>query len=339
MADGAAPLSAAGRRRDRLSALSDDLLHQIITQHLPVTEAAKTAALARRWRHLWSSTPLVLRDAALPEPARDALVPRVLAKHEGHFRTVALHDLRLASLDRELPGWPRLVAAKHTQELHLANRCQANDILPLVPADILRCGSLEELMLGSWAFPVDLSRGAGVSLPNLRQLTLVTAAIEDRDLKHLITACTALEILKLAGTTANRIHLCSPSLRCALVMLSRDENLAVVDAPLLERLVLFLPATPAMVKIDHAANLRVLGHLDTRRLHRLQIRDTLIELNTMASTTTAIPSVRILAVTVNFVILREVKMLASFLRCFPNIDTLHIEYGASCQLLAGGKSG
>ncbi|XP_047053704.1 putative F-box/LRR-repeat protein At3g28410 [Lolium rigidum] len=324
MADGAAPLSAAVRR-DRLSALSDDLLHQIITQYLPVTEAAKTAALARRWRHLWSSTPLVLRDAAVPEPARDALVPRVLAKHEGHFRTVALHDLRLASLDRELPGWPRLVAAKHTQELHLANRCQANDILPLVPADILRCGSLEELLLGSWAFPVDLSRGAGVSLPNLRKLTLVTAAIEDRDLQHLITACTALEILKLAGTTAKRIHLCSPSLRCATVTLSRDENLAVVDAPLLERLVLFLPATPAMVKIDRVANLRVLGHLDTRRLHRLQIRDTLIELNTMASTSTAIPSVRILAVTVNFVILREVKMLASFLRCFPNIDTLHIE--------------
>ncbi|KAM0892593.1 hypothetical protein ACQ4PT_025650 [Festuca glaucescens] len=72
------------------------------------------------------------------------------------------------------------------------------------------------------------------------------------------------------------------------------EDFAVVDAPLLERLVLFLPP-----------------------------RDD--GLNTMASTSTVIPSVKILAVTVNFGVLWEVRMLASFLRCFPNVDTLHIE--------------
>ncbi|XP_051199561.1 F-box/LRR-repeat protein 13-like [Lolium perenne] len=327
MADGAAPLSAAGRRRDRLSALSDDLLHEIITQYLPVTEAAKTAALARRWRHLWKSTPLVLRDAALPEPARDAAVPRVLAEHPGHFSAVVLLDCRLASLDRELPDWPRLLADKHTQKLYLANRSTPNltyDALPHIPADILRCDSLQELLLGFWAFPVDLSHGAGISLPNLRCLTLIMVAIRDDDLEHLITACTVLEILKLSGTTPKRIHLRSPSLRCALVGLSRVEDFAVVDAPLLERLVLFLPSKVTTVKIGYAANLRVLGHLDTR-VHRLQIRDTAIGLNTVPSTSTAIPSVKILAVTVNFGVLWEVKMLACFLRCFPNIDTLHIE--------------
>ncbi|KAM0892590.1 hypothetical protein ACQ4PT_025648 [Festuca glaucescens] len=323
MAEGAAPLSTAG------GLLRDDLLREIITQYLPVTEAARTAALAKRWRHLWSSTPLVLRDAALLEPARDALVPRVLAKHPGHFRAVILHDCRLASLDRELPGWPRLLADKHTQELYLANRFTPNqtvgvDTLPHIPADILRCGSLQEPLLGFWAFPVDLSHGAGISLPNLQCLTLIMVAIRDQDLEHLITACTVLEILKLSGTTPKRIHLRSPSLRCALVGLSRVEDFAVVDAPLLERLVLFLPGKVAMVKIGYATNLRVLGHLDTR-VHRLQIRDTVIGLNTVASTSTVIPSVKILAVAVNFGVLWEVKTLASFLRCFPNIDTLHIE--------------
>jgi hypothetical protein len=100
-------------------------------------------------------------------------------------------------------------------------------------------------------------------------------AIRDDDLEHLITACTVLEILKLSGTTPKRIHLRSPSLRCALVGLSRVEDFAVVDAPLLERLVLFLPSKVTTVKIGYAANLRVLGHLDTR-VHRLQIRDTAI---------------------------------------------------------------
>jgi hypothetical protein len=59
------------------------------------------------------------------------------------------------------------------------------------------------------------------------------------------------------------------------------EDFAVVDAPLLERLILFLPprddGVVVRVKIGgHAANLRVLGHLNTRA-HRLQIGDIVIQ--------------------------------------------------------------
>ena len=56
---------------------------------------------------------------------------------------------------------------------------------------------------------------------------------------------------------------------------------------------------------------------------------TALQRNTLSRTSTVIPSVRILAVTVNFGVLSEVKMLASFLRCFPNIDTLHIKVAAN----------
>uniref|UniRef100_A0ACD6AGD6 Uncharacterized protein n=1 Tax=Avena sativa TaxID=4498 RepID=A0ACD6AGD6_AVESA len=101
------------------------------------------------------------------------------------------------------------------------------------------------------------------------------------------------------------------------------EDFEVVDAPLLERLI-FRLGTAVRVKIGYAANLKVLGHLDTR-VHRLQIRDIVIWHNTAATTRTVIPSVKILAVTVNFGVLWEVSMLASFLRCFPDIDTLHIQ--------------
>ncbi|KAM0897445.1 hypothetical protein ACQ4PT_022579 [Festuca glaucescens] len=44
----------------------------------------------------------------------------------------------------------------------------------------------------------------------------------------------------------------------------------------------------------------------------------------MARPSTMVPSVKILALKVNFGALEEVKMLASFLRCFPNVETLHI---------------
>jgi hypothetical protein len=38
-----------------------------------------------------------------------------------------------------------------------------------------------------------------------------------------------------------------------------------------------------------------------------------------------VPSVKILALKVNFSVSTEVRMLASVLRCFPNNETLHVE--------------
>lgn len=38
-----------------------------------------------------------------------------------------------------------------------------------------------------------------------------------------------------------------------------------------------------------------------------------------------VSSVKILDLMVNFGVFEEFKMLDSFLRCFPNVDTLHIQ--------------
>jgi hypothetical protein len=50
-----------------------------------------------------------------------------------------------------------------------------------------------------------------------------------------------------------------------------------------------------------------------------------LQSDTVASPSVLVPGLKILALRVNFRVLREIQMLASFLRCFPNIDTLHIE--------------
>ena len=57
----------------------------------------------------------------------------------------------------------------------------------------------------------------------------------------------------------------------------------------------------------------------------------LLQPDTMATPSTMVPSVTILALKVNFDTLEEVKMLASILRCFPNVDTLHIEVTFRCS--------
>jgi hypothetical protein len=50
-----------------------------------------------------------------------------------------------------------------------------------------------------------------------------------------------------------------------------------------------------------------------------------VQPETEVSPSTVVPSVKILALKVDFGVLEEVKMLANILRCFPNVAKLHIE--------------
>uniref|UniRef100_A0ACD5UGR4 Uncharacterized protein n=6 Tax=Avena sativa TaxID=4498 RepID=A0ACD5UGR4_AVESA len=326
MADGAA---SGYRGENRIDALHEDLLGEIITR-LPATDAANTASIARDWRHLWRSTPLVLRDCKLPEARRAAIVARVLDEHPGPFRTISLISSSFASLDLELADWPRLLATKRTQKLALINMpTGAQPIVSRVPTDILRCGSLQELSLAFLTLPEDLPRVAVDGFPNLRELCLVRTATSYQDLEYLLAASPVLQTLMfICDLTPTRVHVRSRSIRCVLAGLSGVEEFTVVDAPLLERLFLFQPpwggADCVRVKIACSLNLGMLGYLDPR-IHRLQIGDNIIQSDTIVSPSTVVPGVRILALKVNFGVLSEVKMLASFLRCFPNVDTLHIQ--------------
>ncbi|VAI78026.1 unnamed protein product [Triticum turgidum subsp. durum] len=328
MADGAASLlpTAGYDGEDRISALHDDLLCAIISR-LSVTDAARTTALSPRWCHLWRSTPLALDDVHLHESVRDAVVPRILADHPGPFRAVRLAECRSASLDHELAEWPRLLATKGIQKLALVNKhAQAQHTFSPLPADILRCASLQSISLSFWTFPVDLS---DVFLPKLQSLNMTRVDMSDHDLECLLAVSPVLKIIVLARNKPKHVHLRSQSLQCVVIGRSAVKEVAVMETPLLDRLILLDPprvvgGAGMRVKFACAPNLRVLGYLEPRG-HKLQIGDHVIEPNMKASPGTVVPSVKILALKVNFGVLGEVNMLARFLRCFPNVDTLHIE--------------
>ena len=84
----------------------------------------------------------------------------------------------------------------------------------------------------------------------------------------------------MVAGSETRLHAClaSPSLRCAQLCLSALDEVAVVDAPSLERLFLISGMTKmsTTVKIGHAPKLRLLGYLEPG-MHIMQIGNTIIK--------------------------------------------------------------
>uniref|UniRef100_A0A0D9V2J8 FBD domain-containing protein n=1 Tax=Leersia perrieri TaxID=77586 RepID=A0A0D9V2J8_9ORYZ len=114
--------------------------------------------------------------------------------------------------------------------------------------------------------------------------------------------------------------------------MSVAEELDVVVAPRLERLVLWneFPYPRRVshdfrmrVKIGYTPELKMLGYLELG-IHVLVIANTVIEDGAKPSHRTMVPTVKVLALKVRFGVRQEAKMLLTFLRCFPRVETLHI---------------
>ncbi|KAM3335358.1 hypothetical protein ACQJBY_029667 [Aegilops geniculata] len=327
---------------DRISRLPDAVLAEILSR-LPAKDAARTSALASRWRPLWRSAPLSLVDGHLlpdggaagqlpigvPSPrAVTAAVSRILAAHPGPFRCVHLTRSTMEEHRGEISRWLDILVAKGVQELVFANRPWPIDLR--LPATLFGCNSLTRLYLGVWRLPDTAAVPRGARFPNLKELGLCMNVMEDHDLAFMLERSPVLEFLVLMGSqTGVRLRLVSHSLRCVQLGLTMLEDIDVVDAPRLERLFQWQIVSPGQVamncssriKIGRAPNLRVVGYLKPGD-QELGISNTVIMAGAKES---IVPSVQILAIEVQFGVRNAVKKVPGFLRCFPNLETLHVQ--------------
>ncbi|TVU11302.1 hypothetical protein EJB05_44878, partial [Eragrostis curvula] len=196
----------------------------------------------------------------------------------------------------------------------------------------ISCTALTRLHIGAWKFPDTAALPDAAAFPHLQELFLSLIVIKDQDLAFLLDRSPVLETLTIIASQ-NEVQLClvSHSLRCLQLGLSSLGDIAVADAPHLERLLLWMTQRRrtggnhlSRIKIGNAPNLNMLGYWNPGQ-HELQIGDTIIEAGTKVSPSTIITSIRTLALEVHFEVRNEVKTVPSFLKCFPNIKTLHIK--------------
>ncbi|OEL15305.1 hypothetical protein BAE44_0023674 [Dichanthelium oligosanthes] len=319
--------AALGDGEDNISRLPDALLSNIVSR-LPTKEAARTVVLSTRWRGVWAATPLLVDDAHLvgAHGPRDIpivrAVSRCVAAHLSPVHAVRVTRVSFYSHEYALQRLVADLADKDVQDLILFSRPWPLN-MPL-PEDILRCASLERLYLGVWRFP-EVTAARPPVFDKLRELGLFHCIVLDEEVDALLAHCPKLEILSIVMSygSPSRLRIVSRSLQVVVDWKSTLDEVVVQDAPCLERLILQTFETRRPVKIVGAPRLEVLGFLDLS-LHELEIGGIAITAGMNMRSRAMVPSLKILAVTVQFARNQEAKMLPTLLKCFPRLETLHV---------------
>ncbi|KAM0927587.1 hypothetical protein ACQ4PT_002775 [Festuca glaucescens] len=263
---------AEGGGSNRISDLPDAVLGEIISL-LPTKEGARTQLLASRWRRLWRSAPLNLHCTPFlfDEDARDVVISRILAAHQGPGRRFCAPVYHLHGDRAE--AWLRSPALDNLHELELCSY-QFHLPFPVPPetlqpppaaafrfSDTLRVATIGECHLAD-------STVQALHFPKLQKLALKRVSISETSLHTLIAACPALECLLIHDSTGFRcVRINSSSLRSIGVRGYNCRNelifgeLVIENAPSLQSLLQFGSSEHLDISVISAPKLEALGFL------------------------------------------------------------------------------
>ncbi|XP_020186576.1 putative F-box/LRR-repeat protein At5g02700 [Aegilops tauschii subsp. strangulata] len=278
---------------DLISRLPDELLGTIISLLPRTKEAARTAILSSRWRHIWRTTPLnlVARGLSGQERKRVAIVSKILAAHPGPARRLALYGIRLGrERYAKFNGWFRSPALDGLEELGFTSSGDAysrnggtRPPRPLPPSVLRFAPTLRAVSIGRCDFP-EINAAPALVLPRLKQLNLYDVVISEAAIHRLLAGCIVLERLQLQSLRGlSIVRIVSPTLRSIDVSVCShpeadvlSQQLVIEDAPCLERLISWGPVGgPKTIRVivapkSHAADFPEINATPALLLPRLK---------------------------------------------------------------------
>ncbi|KAB8117534.1 hypothetical protein EE612_059674 [Oryza sativa] len=337
---------------DLIGDLPDDILRDIIAR-LPTREACSTQVLAKRWRHLWRSTPLRLDYRSLLPLRRHnkgnalavavaGVISAVLSAHPGPCRCLCVP----ADSSRDtVDTWLRSAAVDNLQELEfLSNRGGAPPPPPPPPPVSLFRFSYTLHIATISRCELQYTTVHDLRFPRLKHLGLEDVTITEASLHAMIARCPLLECLLLARSVGfRRVRINSPSLRSLGVLVASRriaalprqmqlEEIIVEDAPLLEKLLDLALRNNLQLSVISAPKLETIGCLTDRWFGpRIMFgTTTVVKGVSVVRLTEAVRTVRILAI--NMFVLNLAKVI-DLMRCFPCLEKLYLK----CCLSAGNN--
>ncbi|XBJ20842.1 hypothetical protein VPH35_011602 [Triticum aestivum] len=313
---------------DRLSGLPDGVLGDIISL-LPTREGARTQVLASRWRHLWRSAPLNLdyHPFLFGQEGLNATIARVLAAHRGPGRRFCAPVYHLP-VDRA-DAWLRSPALDNLHELELCCYGFMLQYPPQTPqpppaAAFLFSDTLCVATIGDCHLTD--STIEGLHFPKLQKLALKQVTISESSLHTMIASCPALQCLLIYRSFGfGRLRINSINLRGICVKAYsygrglKFGELIIENAPFLGSLIL---SDRLHVSLIYAPKLEALGFLSSTCTSVLVFDSAAIQGLRVDSLTTAVRTIKILAVDMHAL---SLDVVLDLMRCFPCSEKLYIQ--------------
>ncbi|CAH9092040.1 unnamed protein product [Cuscuta europaea] len=192
----------AQRQEDRISALPDEILINIISR-VPITDGCRTGVLSRRWENLWNQVnnvcffgdydDIVLKNVG-PENGFFAFVDHVL--NRCNSQKIDRFWIQFTILEdkdsfRPVTNWIQFAVDHKADDIALLQQAAWNEVT--LPEILVSYLPLKKLKLKFFK----LGETQVINWPYLTQLTLRSVNMNDEEVERLLAGCPALETLEL----------------------------------------------------------------------------------------------------------------------------------------------